>query len=220
MEGKTLTWLWLPAHTKVKVGQTLTTGLERVSLRALDALRYARGTIVCRIDPSGKVLAMADATTVLHEFMCWSGEQALLGERELGREPDERSWAAIETKRKWLRGEATDEELIATYTAAYIASSNAAWGMTRSAIWSATWGATGRAAWDAANTAARKATWLTPWTGAWDVAWNAASAAAWTEAGDATSKEIWKATWDAAWDAQNAKLEEMLLALLEGERDA
>jgi hypothetical protein len=220
MSDKEIGWLWLPAHTGVEIGQTLTTEgpLKYASPRALDALAHASGPVICRISSSGKVLAMADATKVLHEFMCWSGEQALLGEREAGREPDKQSWAAIETKRKWLEGKATDEELIATYTAAYIASSNAAWDMTKGSIGNSTWGATWRAAWDAANTAARKATWLTPWTGAWDVAWDVASAAAWAATWAATSKEIWKAAWDAAWDAQNAKLEEMLNDLLkEGE---
>lgn len=107
--------------------------------------------------------------SVLNEFACWSAEQALL---QAGHEPDPRSWAAIETKRKWLKGEATDEEL--------------------------------DAARDAARAAAR--------AGAGVAAWAAAEAAAWAAAR--------AAAWDATWAAQNTKLEEMLLALLEGERDA
>ena len=188
MTAKTLAWHWLPdnsclrypPHTEVEVGQTLTAEgpLElcengmHASLRALDALQYAPSAIVCRVELSGeivegddklcarhrKVLAMADATKTLHEFACWCAEQALLREREAGREPNPRSWAAIEVKRRWLKGEATDEELYVARAAAR------------------------NAAWDAARVAARVAAWA------------------------------------AARATQNAKLEEMLNALLkEGE---
>jgi hypothetical protein len=206
MSDKALGWIWLPAHTEVKVGQTLTAArlVECVSPRALDALQYARGATICRTDSSGKVLAMADATTVLHEFMCWSGEQALLGEREAGREPDKQSWAAIEAKRKWLKGEATDEELDAAGDAAWDAEVE---------IWEASYVTSDvalAAAGAAARAAASAATWVATRDAAWAAAWAAARDATWV----ATSKEIWKATWDAARDAQNAKLEEMLNDLL------
>ena len=54
---------------------------------------------------------------ILHEFACRCAEMAL----ELIPEPDPRSVAAIEAKRKWLRGEITDEELAAAEAAAEIA---------------------------------------------------------------------------------------------------
>ena len=54
----------------------------------------------------------------LHELACRFAEAALSKERSAGREPDPRSWAAIEAKRAWLRGEATDEELRAARVAA------------------------------------------------------------------------------------------------------
>ena len=63
---------------------------------------------------------------ILHEFACWCAVQALLREREAGREPDPRSWAAIEVKRQWLRGEATNSELAAARAAAWDAASTAA----------------------------------------------------------------------------------------------
>ena len=56
--------------------------------------------------------------TILHEFMCWCAEQALVREREAGREPDPRSWAAIEAKRAWLRGEIDGKVLAAAWEAA------------------------------------------------------------------------------------------------------
>ena len=61
-----------------------------------------------------KVLWWADCTQVLHEFACDEAERAL----ELAGNPDPRSLKAIETKRKWLKGEATDDELAAAWAAA------------------------------------------------------------------------------------------------------
>jgi hypothetical protein len=237
MNGKVLLgWYWSPAHAKIEVGQILTAegpldlhgnGIY-ASLRALDALKYARGATVCRVELSGeivesdnilcarhcKILAMADATMVLHKFACQNAEQALLREREAGREPDKQSWAAIEAKRKWLEGKATDEELIAAYTTACIVASNAAWDMTKGSIGNSTWGATWRAAYAAASAAARKTTWYAAWNAAWETACDAARAAAWDAAGDATSDAVWHAARDTVWDIQNTKLEEMLNALL------
>ena len=149
-----------PPHTLVEAGETYTAEGDlklcangmHASVRAIDALKYAPGAIVCRVELSGgmledtdklcsrhrKVLWMADATNTLHEFACWCAEQALLKEREAGREPDARSWAAVEAKRKWLKGEITDEELYAAQYAAWDATRSAAWSAAESAAWSAT----------------------------------------------------------------------------------
>ena len=54
---------------------------------------------------------------ILHEFACRCAEEAL----KLVDNPDQRSVAAIETKRRWLKGEATNEELAAACAAAYAA---------------------------------------------------------------------------------------------------
>ena len=70
----------------------------------------------------------------LHELACRFAEAALSKERSAGREPDPRSWAAIEAKRAWLRGEATDEELRAARVAAEDVP-EAAW----TAAWAAAW---------------------------------------------------------------------------------
>ena len=51
---------------------------------------------------------------ILHEFACLCAENAL----KLVDKPDPRSVSAIETKRRWLRGDATDEELEAASAAA------------------------------------------------------------------------------------------------------
>ena len=165
------------------------------SLRAIDALEYAPGGVICRVELSGeivdggdkvcararKALWMADATRTLHEFACWCAEQALLREREAGREPDARSWAAIEAKRQWLAGKISKGELDAARDAAWSAARDAAWSAARGAAWGAAWGAARGAAWSAARDAA------------WDAAWGAARGA--------------------ARDTQNTELERMLNGL-------
>ena len=64
---------------------------------------------------------------VLHEYACRCAEYALT----FGREPDSRSIAAIEAKRKWLRGEISNDDL----TAAWAAADAAAW--TADVAWAA-----------------------------------------------------------------------------------
>ena len=210
-----------PPYTLVEVGQKLTVdpplilcnwGLH-ASKRAIEALRYAPGPIACRVELSGEiledddkvcatertVLKMIDATNILHEFACWCAEQALLQEREAGREPDPRSWAAVDAKRKWLRGEITDSELAAAW--------DAAWAAARAATRVAARAAAGAAASAAARTAA------------WDTAWDAAKAAAGAAASAAARTAAWTAARDAARDAQNTQLEKMLLEAMEGRRN-
>jgi hypothetical protein len=197
---------------KVEVGQTLTVegplelcqhGLHG-SRKALDALYYAPGPVACRDEIWGdliedtdklcgryrKCLAMIDATTILHEFACLCAERALTREREMGREPDPRSWAAIEAKRQWLRREIDDAKLAAARAAAEGAAWDAAWAAVRAAA--------GDAASDAASAAVRAA--------AGGAAWDAASAAAWAAAGAAARD----AAGDAERDWQDAELTRML----------
>ena len=89
---------------------------------------------------------------ILHEFACRCAEYAL----SFVDNPDPRSIAAIEAKRKWLRGEITDAELYAARAAAR----DAAWDAARAAAWDA--------AWDAARDAARAAAWDAEWDVAWE----------------------------------------------------
>ena len=93
---------------------------------------------------------------VLHEYACRCAEYALT----FVREPDSRSIAAIEAKRKWLRGEISNDDLTAAWAAAWDAARYAARAAARDAAWAAAW-----AAWDAARYAARAAAWA-----AWDAA--------------------------------------------------
>ena len=90
---------------------------------------------------------------ILHEFACRCAEM------ELSRinKPDARSVAAIEAKRKWLRGEISDKELVAAMDAALAASWPSASNAASAASWSAARDAAMAAACAAARSAARAA---------------------------------------------------------------
>jgi hypothetical protein len=176
----------------VRVGETLTVdgppvlcqqGLH-ASVHALDALAYAPGPIVCRVRLSGKimegkdkacatertVLAMADVERDLRIYALGLALAALRAERAAGREPDPRSWAAIETTIAWMEGRARAAARDAARAAAWAAASDATWAAARDAAWAA--------AWAAARDAASAAAWAAAWAAASDAAWDAAWAAA------------------------------------------
>ena len=94
---------------------------------------------------------------VLHEYACRCAEYALT----FVREPDSRSIAAIEAKRKWLRGEISNDDLTAARAAAWDAW-DAARDAARAAACDAACDASAAAwaaacdAWDAARDAARE----------------------------------------------------------------
>ena len=85
---------------------------------------------------------------ILHEFACRCEEDALSRIDN----PDPRSINAIAVKRRWIAGEATDEELAAARAAAETAADAAARTDTRAAAWAAR-AAAWAAAWDAARAA-------------------------------------------------------------------
>ena len=126
---------------------------------------------------------------ILHEFACRCAERALSRIEN----PDPRSLRAIEVKRAWLRGEATDEELAAAQDAAL----------------AATWAAALAAAQDAAL-AARHATWAAALAAAQDAALaarhatRAAALAAAQDAALAARHAARAAALDAAEDAAEA----------------
>lgn len=173
MSDTTLAWHFLlDNHTlrfshnnklavKVCVGQTLQydghlelcrSGLH-ASIRLIDALKYAPGATICRVECGGKILRgndkicaetrkvlwMLNGTRLLHEFACDVAELALAKMKN----PDPRSVAAIKAKRDWLVGKITDAELAAIQHDAWIAwNSQEANGEARNvagAAWYATW---------------------------------------------------------------------------------
>ena len=103
---------------------------------------------------------------ILHEFACRCAEYAL----SFVESPDPRSIAAIEAKRKWLRGEITDAELdaargeardaahdaamYAARIAARVAAQDVAWVIARVIAQDAAWAAARNIVWSAANDAA------------------------------------------------------------------
>ena len=145
------------------------------SERALDALSYAPGSRVCRVELSGEILRdtdklcaterrvlwMGDATSALHEFSAWAADWILDRLEAKGYKIDSRSRAAPAAKRTWLRGEISDKQLAAAWAAAgdaaWAATGHAARAAARAAAWAATGAATGHAAWAATGAAARAA---------------------------------------------------------------
>jgi len=191
---------------KVHKGQTLRhrgplklcrKGLH-ASIKSLDALKYAPGSVVCRVECSGDVIHGEDKLVCsrrrvlwtknvgrsLHEFAIWCAEEAL----GKARNPDPRSLKAVEIKKLWLEGKATDEGLKVARDAARDAAREAA-----SEVASA------------ANEAAREA--------ASEVAWDAAREAAWYATWDAAGYAAWDAVDEAIRESQNEELERRLLAL-------
>lgn len=128
---------------------------------------------------------------ILHEFACRCAERALSRIEN----PDPRSLRAIEVKRTWLRGEATDEELAAAQDAARAARH-------------ATWAAAEAAALDFAEAAAAEAAALdsaeaAAWAAARYAAMSAAREAAMSAAREAAQAAAWRAVLAAAKDAEN-----------------
>ena len=211
------------------------------SIRAIDALGYAHSGVVTLVDIWGnvrigddklvgrhrEVLAMCDATKVLHRFACWCVRETPLpdGRKVWDLLTDERSRRAVEVKEAWIDGLATDAELAAAWFAARAATLDAAWFAALDAARAARDAALDAqsAAWDAALDAARAArvaarnAALDAARAAWDAALDAARyarVAARNAALDA-ARAARDAALDAARaarDAQNTQLEKMLLA--------
>jgi len=119
-----------------------------------DALRYARGNIVCIVELSGKILRDTDkfvarkrklikavnAEKVLREWGCACAERAL---KKSG-VTDERSWNAIKVTRLF-----SNKEWDAAWNAARTAARDAAWTATRDVARTAAWDVARTAAWAA-----------------------------------------------------------------------
>ncbi len=190
------------------------------SKRILDALGFARGAIICRVEIWGdviqdddddklcgthrKVLDVIDATNILHEFACRCAEDALA----LIEKPDPRSIAAIQAKRDFVAGKITAEELAAAESAAESAARSA-----ESAAWSAARSAES-AAWSAASAAwsAESAAWSAAWS-ARSAAWSAARSAE-SAAESAARSARSAASAESVRDAQNRRLTSMVVAAM------
>ena len=148
------------------------------SIRAYDALDYAPGPIICRVQLWGdvemapdklvarnrEVLWMADAAPELRLWACWAIRKVwhLL--------VDQRSRTAVEVAERFARGVARLDDLAAARDAA------------RKEAWTA--------AAAAAAATARALAWHAAPAAAWTAAAGAERAAAWKEAGDAQALEL------------------------------
>ena len=155
--------VWLEHTGPMKICKA---GLH-ASVRLIDALEYAPGATICRVEVGGemvkqkdklvcrkrKILWRIDATMLLHEFACQMAEGAL---KKAKVQQDERCWKAIKVKREWMAGRATDAELDAARDAAMAAAWDAAWDAARAAAWDAARAAARAAARDAARDAANR----------------------------------------------------------------
>lgn len=115
----------------------------------------------------------------LHEFALWSATQV----RHLMK--DERSTHALDVRRRWLDGNATEDEMAAASAAALAAAGAAALD------------AADAEELDAALAASRATSLATPWAA---TAWGTASATAWAAAWAAARDVAWDAARDVAWD--------------------
>ncbi len=115
---------------KVQVGETYTVEGEiklcskglHGSKRLIDALKYAHGNMLEKVEIWGdlqmdgdklvgqnrKCLALIDVTKTLHEAACYFAERAL----KIAKVTDKRYWNVIKVKRLWLKGKASDKELV------------------------------------------------------------------------------------------------------------
>ena len=121
--------------------------------------------VVSRARLISRVTTWTDRTARLFAADC--ADHALSRERAAGREPDDRSWAAIQAARDYAEGRITEAAVAATRGAAGAAA--------REAAVAAAWGAAGAAAWGAAGAAA----WVAAREAAGEAAWEAAREAAW-----------------------------------------
>ena len=179
------------------------------SVRALDALTYAPGSIIRRVRVYGDLQTQGDKVCGLHREVLWTADAtsalrlfaADCAESVFEFIKDEESkltaaWS-IGAARRFARGEADEEELAAAHAAA--------WDATRYATYAAACAGAGYAARHAAKAAAN----IAAHAAAWGAAMDAAKAAAWNAAWDAASD----AAYDAAWERQNKLLTKYLMEL-------
>jgi hypothetical protein len=173
------------------------------SKRPIDALGYAPGPVLFRVQLGGAIVtgddkmvatertytARVDLELPLREFARWCASQML------------HLWDAPQVVKDWLRtgdenlrGAAFDAAESAAESAAENTAGSTAWNIAWSAAWSTAWSATKNTTWSAAGSAARCA------------AWSAAGSAG--KAGVPAVRPIAaeSAAWSAAWSKQNKKL--------------
>jgi len=175
--------------------------------RLIDALGYASGPIVWRIELLGRVKRDDDKIAATRRKYVGGGVDISDVLREFARKQAlsvAHLWDMPEVVRRYL--ETGDESIRAAASAA---------------AWAAASAAARAAASAAARAAARAAAWAAASDAAWDAAWAAADAlaaaraAAWDAAWDAASAAARAAAWAAAWAAALAAANTMLTDIVE-----
>ena len=117
---------WRPCYGEIETLRIME-GLP-ADMTALDILRHEAATPEDRLWCVIRTCVLSERT--LRMFAAWCARNVLDDERAAGREPDPRSWAAVETAERYALGQATDDELrdasAAAYDAAYAAAAYAA----------------------------------------------------------------------------------------------
>lgn len=201
---------------------------------ALDALDYAQSTYVVyvmdvgrdRVEDGDLVVTDAlralcdpfDAASILYEFARENAGRMLTHAY---------SPRLLTVKRRWLSGQATDEDLAAAKDEAR---------GTAKAAWDAAWDLAGEAvaapardaAWMTATDLANTAAWGAIWAATFDVAWDSntedpAEESVRSETFDAAwlsawGRATWEKAWKAAWHEQSERLEALLLAKAQSNR--
>ena len=110
----------LKLHHEGKV-ELCASGLH-ASVKLMDALGFAPGSILERVRVSGTILTDTDKLVAsdretlwignvekeLRLFACDEAEAALKAERKAGREPHQDSWNAVKVTRDWVAGKASN----------------------------------------------------------------------------------------------------------------
>jgi len=178
------------------------------SLELTDALTWAPGSTICRVELSGEVLYGEDKVVASERKILYRVEgRDLL--REFAR------WCALEVVGVWSPPPVVVEWLETGDPALKSAAESAAWSAARSAAWSvaesAAWSAARSAAWSVAESAAWSAARSAARSAAESAAWSAARSAAWSPARPAA----WSAARSAAWSAARSAQEQRLVRMVE-----
>jgi hypothetical protein len=173
------------------------------SRRLLDALQYAPGAIIHRVECRDIVDEQSDKLVCRRRRILWSVDS-----NDILRAFARR--CALDVARLWDAPDVVLRYLRAGDPGSRQAALDAAWAAAMDAGWDAPWMAPADAPWAAAAVARSAAGQDAPWTVARNAARDAARAAAKDAAGAAGLDAGWNAGWDVARAEQNRRLTAMV----------
>lgn len=180
---------WLKHKGKIAI---CSSGLH-ASKKVIDALSYAPGSTICRVECRGEIVEQEDKLVCRERKILWRIDTDELLRRFARKCALDviHLWDAPEIVVEYLKT-GDENKRTPAWDAALDAASLAwstAWSAARAAARTAAQAAASAAwyaVWDAASAASRDAAWSASWDPAWDAArdasWDAAMAAAWTAA--------------------------------------